>query len=153
MRRMALVSMLALAAGMASALAQAPRVDLATGARPGNVIGSGDSLPMSQKAGNTGPGNVTAGVVPNLPTSDVGTDGTPLAYLQAARRALADGRTGEAQQALEMAQTRTLDRSVLATEADKPSASIRVQQIGDAIRALGNGQREAALGLIDALLL
>ena len=42
-------------------------------------------------------------IAPALPMPDVGEDGPATAYLRAAEAALATGRTGEAQQALEMA--------------------------------------------------
>ena len=47
---------------------------------------------------------------PNLPTTLVGPNATPADYLRAAQQSLQAGRTGEAQQALEMAETRLLDR-------------------------------------------
>ncbi len=38
-----------------------PGVDPETGARPGNDIGTGESLPLSDKAGNIAPGDTTSG--------------------------------------------------------------------------------------------
>ena len=89
-----------------------PGVDPITGARPGNEIGTGASLPMSDKAGNITPDNTASRLAPNLPSPAIGENATPRDYLIAARTALLTGRTGEGQQALEMAETRALDRSV-----------------------------------------
>ncbi len=47
-----------------------------------------------------------------LPAPAVGEDAPPADLLRAAESALAAGRAGEAQEAMEMAQTRLLDRSV-----------------------------------------
>ena len=89
-----------------------PGADPATGTRPGDEIGTGASGPFSNNASNIGPQDTTSTIAPNLPAPDVGPNAPPRAFLVAARSALLAGRTGEAQQALEMAVTRTLDRSV-----------------------------------------
>src|SRR5579862_2271701 len=89
-----------------------PGTNPQTGARPGNDIGTGESLRLSNRAGNIGPQDTRSEIAPNLPSPSVGQDSPPAAYLRAARTALLQGRTGEAQQALEMAETRALDRSV-----------------------------------------
>jgi hypothetical protein len=73
------------------------------GARPGNEVGTGSSLPLSDRASNIGSGDTRSGITPNLPSPVLGEDAPVQAYLQAARSALIAGRTGEAQQALEMA--------------------------------------------------
>ena len=116
-----------------------PGANPGTGARPGNVIGTGMSLPMSTKAGNL-----------NLPTPAVGENASAADLLRAARSALAAGRTGEAQQALEMAQTRLLDRSVPLGQTDKPSDDPVVRQISQALRALAADDRPTCLRLIEA---
>ena len=116
-----------------------PGADPETGARPGNVIGTGMSLPMSTKAGNL-----------NLPTPDVGENASAADLLRAARSALIAGRTGEAQQALEMAQTRLLDRSVPLFQTDKPSDNPAVQQISQARQALLAGDRPTCMRLLEA---
>jgi len=131
----------------ASALAQLtltpqgvpPGANPETGARPGNVIGTGMSLPMSTTAGNL-----------NLPTPAVGENASTADLLRAARGALAAGRTGEAQQALEMAQTRLLDRSVPLGQTDRPSDNPMVQQIAQARQALLADDRPACMRLIEA---
>ncbi|MEO8714286.1 MAG: hypothetical protein ABI369_04670 [Acetobacteraceae bacterium] len=132
-----------------SALAQnAPNTP--SGARPGNVIGTGESLPRSNKASNTPGSPVKSQIAPNLPSPNLGPNAGPADYLQAAHTALAAGKTGEAQQALEMAQTRALDRSVPQGQTNNPSQSPLVNSIGAAIRALGSGNRGSAMQAIDA---
>ena len=57
-------------------------------------------------------------------------------YLRAAQSALQAGRTGETQQALEMAQTRLLDRSVPQAQTNNPSDNPAVTQVSQALKAL-----------------
>jgi hypothetical protein len=83
---------------------------------------------------------------------DVGEDGPATAYLRAAEAALATGRTGEAQQALEMAQTRLLDRSVPLGQTGVPSADPAVAQISAALQALAAGDRMGCVTQIQAAL-
>src|SRR5271167_5010351 len=64
---------------------------------------------------------------PNLPAGD-----RPSDYLRAAQGALAAGRTGEAESAMEMAQTRILDRSVPLGQTYNPSDNPTIQQISQA---------------------
>ena len=133
----------------APALAQNPPAT-PSGARPGNVIGTGESLPTSNKASNT-PGSTGHGLLaPNLPSPALGADAGPADYLHAARSALAAGKTGEAQQSLEMAQTRALDRSVPMGATNDPSQSPLVKSIGMALHALGTHDRAATMQAIDA---
>jgi hypothetical protein len=91
----------ALLIGMVATLAAAqqlpPGVDPETGARPGNEIGTGSSLPLSDKASNITPQDTTSTIAPNLPSPAVGPDASVRNYLVAARSALLVGRTGEAQ--------------------------------------------------------
>ena len=94
---------------------------------------------------------LNVGVAPALPTPPVGTEAAPHDYLKAARDALTAGRTGEAQQSLEMAETRELTRAVPPEDAARPDPNPAVNQIRDALHALGRGQRERALQIIDAL--
>ena len=135
-----------------SALAQAPGLDPATGARPGHEPGIGDSLPLSNNASNIGPADTRSNIAPTLPPSSAGENATARDYLAAARAALVTGRTGQAQQSLEMAETRALDRSVVADQVSVPSDSGFIARIGDARRALGNGDRTQAIAMIDLAL-
>jgi hypothetical protein len=135
------------------ALAQAPSgMDPATGARPGHQIGIGDSLPRSDKASNIGAVDTRSAIAPTLPAPAIGDAGASHDYLQAARASLVGGRTGQAQQSLEMAETRSLDRWVPAGQTSAPSDSQLVSRIRDARRALGGGDRARALHLIDLAL-
>ena len=121
-----------------------------TGARPGNEIGTGASLPRSDKASNIGPGNTQSTIVPNLPSPPIGENATPRDYLLAARAALATGRTGEAQQSLEMAETRALDRSVPLFQTNVPPKDPLVAEIQAALDALGAGDKLRAMQIIEA---
>lgn len=89
-----------------------PGANPETGARPGNIIGTGMSLPTSNKASNITAQDTTSPIAPRLPNPPVPEGGTSHAFLVAARAALVGDRTGEAQEALEWAETRALDRSV-----------------------------------------
>jgi hypothetical protein len=136
-----------------SALAQAPPVvDPATGARPGHVPGVGESMPQSNRASNIVPADTRSNIAPTLPSPAIGDNAGPSDYLKVARASLVAGRTGEAQQSLEMAETRALDRSVEQAQAGTPSDSKLVSQIGDARRALGDGNNAHAIELIDLAL-
>jgi hypothetical protein len=143
--RYALPASLVALALTASAGAQ---TDPATGARPGNVIGTGQSLPLSDKASNVTAADTNAVIAPRLPTPSAGDDASPRAFLQAAERALTLGRTGEAQEAIERAESRLLDRDVAPSAAGRPSSQKLVAVVGDARRALAAGDRPGAMRLI-----
>ena len=110
------------------------------------------SQPASDQASNTGADQPASTVAPSLPEPDVGQNAPAQDYLHAARAALATGRTGEAQQALEMAQTRLLDRSTPLFQTNTPSVNPAVGKIAAAIKAMGTGDRFAAMALIDEAL-
>ncbi len=82
---------------------------------------------------------------PALPESD-----RPSDFLQAAQGALATGRLRETQEALEMAQTRMLDRSVALGQTNTPSNDPAVSQISDALRALAEHDRASCMQSIQA---
>jgi hypothetical protein len=107
--------------------------------------------PVSTRASNIVPENTRSAIAPALPSPPVGADSGPRVFLRAARDALAAGRTGEAQQSLEMAETRVLSRSVPAEAAGMPDPDPMVGQIRDALHALGAGDRARALNIIDAM--
>ena len=135
-----------------SAMAQAPPMqDGSPGARVGHVAGVGDSLPRSDQASNIGPADTRSNIAPTLPSSALDENAGPYDYLRAARAALVAGRTGQAQQSLEMAETRSLDRSVPQGQI-APIDSRFVSQIRDARRALGDGDSAHAIELIDRAL-
>lgn len=85
-----------------------------------------------------------------LPEPPLSEDAGPVAFLRAAENALAAGRTGEAQQAMEMAQTRLLDRSVPLGTHDIPSAQPAVKLISQGLQALADGDRMTCLRMIQA---
>ncbi len=125
---------------------------LPLGARPGYDARAGSSTPYSTRASNIDRADTRATIAPSLPTPRLGPDAAPLQYLEAARGALAAGRTGQAQQSLEMAQTRLLDRSVTYDATNRPIADPAVAQISDALRALASRDRFRAMQIIDATL-
>ncbi len=127
-------------------VAQAP------GARPEHEPGVGASYPLSNRASNIRSSDTHSVLAPTLPTPALGPDATVQDYLRAARAALGAGQTGQAQQALEMAETRALDRSVPQGATNAASHSDLVARIGAARRALGAGHRNQAMQRIDAAL-
>ena len=88
--------------------------------------------------------------LPPLPSVGVPEGGRPSDYLRAAQSALAAGHAGEAQSALEMAQTRMLDRSVPLGQTDNPSDNPTIVQISQARQALAARDRATCMQLIQA---
>ena len=84
-------------------------------------------------------------MAPRFPTPSAD---DPDRLLMAAQNALSRGRTGEAQEALERAETRLLDRSTLATEANAPISGPRIDAIRQALSSLGSGDRAGAKAAI-----
>lgn len=120
--------------------------------RPDNVVGTGQSLPLSNSASNINGANTRSVIAPRLPPPPIPEGAPPAAFLQAARAALAAGRTGEAQESLERAETRTLDRSVPYSGTGQPSGQPLVQQISSALQALSTGNIGRTMQMIDAAL-
>jgi len=129
-----------------------PGIDPNTGARPGNEIGTGNSLPLSDKASHIIPGEATSTIAPRLPNPDVGPNAGPRQLLEAARAALATSRTGEAQEAMEQAETRLLDRAVLPSKIRTVDNTPLIEDIRAARMALGTGDRSKSVQMIDAAL-
>ena len=124
-----------------------------TGARPGNVIGTGMSEPMSNRAANINQGDQPyPRIAPNLPTPPIGENASAADYLRSAQASLAAGRTGEAQQSLEMAETRLLDSLVPYGTTGARVRSPAIAQISQARQALAAGDRARSMQLIDAAL-
>jgi len=122
----------------------------ANGSRPGNDAGTGTSPPMGNRTSNLTPWNTPASIGSNLPpTNEVGGEQAS-DYLRVAQGALAAGRTRETQQALEMAQTRMLDRSVPIGQTNNPSDNPTVKQISQALQALAGRDRATCMQLIQA---
>jgi hypothetical protein len=122
----------------------------ATGARPGNDIGTGMSLPLGTRASNIDAADTRSVIAPNLPSPPIGPNAGPVDYLRAAQSALQANRTGEAQQSLEMAQTRLLDRSVPMGQTNNPSDNPAVTQVTQALKALAAGDRAQTMQLIQS---
>lgn len=153
MRYVSFATVAVLSLATLQALAQSPSgLDPATGARPGHQPGVGDSLPLSNKASNIGPGDTRSNIAPTLPASSADANATPRDFLRAARASLVAGHTGQAQQSLEMAETRALDRSVAQGQTGTPSDSKLVSEIRDARHTLGSGDGPRAIQLIDIAL-
>jgi hypothetical protein len=139
--------LLVLTAQVAAAQTAQPPV-----ARPGNDIGTGQSLPLSSTAGNIGPGDTHNLIAGRLPTPAIDENAPPAAFIDAARQALAAGRTGEAQEAIERAETRALDRAIPPSQAGTPSQQPLVQQLRDARMALGSGDKPRTMAILAAAL-
>ena len=118
------------------------------GARPANEFG-GDGT-TDGHAIRLAMDNARSTVVPALPSPPGGDEQRASDYLKAAQGALAAGRSGEAQQALEMAQTRMLDRSVPMGQTNNPNDNPTVQQISRALQALAVRDRATSMQFIEA---
>jgi len=110
--------------------------------------GTGESGPASNKASNITAADTHSAIAPHLPQPPVGEGATADSYLQAAQSALQTHRTGAAQQALEMAETRLLDRSTPVNAADQPDQDAAVQQVANARKALASGDTQGASSAI-----
>lgn len=91
-----------------------------------------------------------AGPESSAPGSGLPEDSKPSDLLRAAQGAVVTGHRREAQERLEMAQTRLLDRSVPLGQTHDPSASPAVGQISRALQALAAGDRSTCLDSIQA---
>ncbi|HYP62739.1 MAG TPA: hypothetical protein VEQ16_02560 [Acidocella sp.] len=123
-----------------------------TGARPGNDIGTRDSLPRSPAASNITSADTNSTIAPTPPEPSVGPDAGVNALLSSANQSLATGETGQANEALEQAETQILQRSVLKTQTDYTSTDPVVAQIDQARLAIGNRDNEDATRIIDQIL-
>ncbi len=98
--------------------------------------------PQSSTASNISSANTRSTVAPGLPNP--GSDLSPNQYIMRARAALARGRTGEAQEALERAETRLLNRSTAVNDANAIDRAPRIASIHAALAALAVGNRAGA---------
>jgi hypothetical protein len=136
-----------------SALAQTPPgMNPLTGARPGHEPGVGYSLPLSKCASSFLATDTRSSIAPTPPSLAISDNVTTNDYLRFARASLVAGRTCQAQQSLEMAETRALDRSVEPGQGSVPDDSLLVSRINDARRALGDGDNPHAIQLVDLAL-
>jgi len=106
----------------------------------------------ANQASDNSPGATHGEIAPRLPAPHIGPDASPHDLLAAARLDLASHRNGAAQEALERAETRLLDRSVAPRAADTPDSRPMVDRIAEARRALAGGDADGARGIIDGLL-
>lgn len=114
----------------------------ATGARWGHTPGIGISLPVSPQASNITPQDTRSIIAPTLPKPALGENATPAQFLGAARDALARGQTGEAQEAMERAMTRRLDRDAMG--GIEPSNDPMIGKIRAALDSLASRQFQTA---------
>ncbi len=119
-----------------------------TGGHWAHEPGTGLSGPASNHASNLGGADTGSAIAPHLQSPNLGPDAGPEGYLLAASAALRQNRTGEAQQALEMAETRLLDRSTPVSAAGQPDQDPRVQAVDQALQALGRNDAAAAQNAI-----
>jgi hypothetical protein len=94
------------------------------------------SEPFATHASNINAADTRSDIAPQLPQPGVGPDAGPAGYLRAAEHALYRGQTGMAQNALEMAETRLLDRSVIRGQGSIPDNSHAIQSIDVALNDL-----------------
>jgi len=89
-------------------------------------------------------GVATAQPAPRLPTPPVATNAPPPVYLQQARRSIQAGRTGEAMEALERAETRILEVIGAPPRPGGPATNPFITGIHNARAALARGDRREA---------
>ena len=130
--------------------AQAPMAPAATAQPPMNEPHT--AAPVVTHASNIDTANTKSDVAPALPNPPVGPDAEPQIYLHTAARDLSARRTGAAQQALEMAETRLLDRGVPADSVGTPDRDPAVAHVSTALHELANNNIIAAQQEIDAAL-
>ena len=99
--------------------------------------------PRSTTASNIAGTDTRSNLAPALPSP--GVDMGPDQLLQRANQDLRAGRTGAAQEALEEAETRLLDRSTAPSQANMPDSGPRVDAIRKALHALANRDRSGAM--------
>ena len=118
-------------------------------APPTTAYRGGAGSPLSNQASNTTAANTRSEIAPRLPDPNAASN-SPQAFLAAAQRALNQGRTGAAQEALERAETRVLSRSTDASLAGQPDDAAMVRHISEARRALASRNTagaKAAIGM------
>ncbi len=114
--------------------------------------GTGESGPASTKASNIDSADSRSEIAPHFPEPAQGQNATPKTYLNDAQTALMHHRTGLAQQALEMAETRLLDRSTAPDAASQPDQAPAIHQVTLARDDLAHGDIHGAEAAIRAVL-
>lgn len=107
---------------------------------------------MHVRASNIDRADTRSDIAPALPVPPLGPNATPQQFLQQAQMALQHHRSGEAQEALERAETRMLDRSTMPSAANEPDMSPMIKQVTDARDALGRRDWQQASQLIGEML-
>ena len=123
--------------------------DTDANAPPSSAYRGGAGSPRSNHASNIAASDTRSEIAPRLPDPATAST-TPEAYLTAAQNALASGKTGAAQEALERAETRLLSRSTDPSAAASPADMPMVQQIGQARQALATRDIAGARSAIRA---
>jgi hypothetical protein len=142
--------------GMAPDVNGIPSGSMAPGTNsPNQTMGSppGPRMPAqagSEKASNINEQTTRSTIAPRLAMPAMSAGAGPNQYLSVAKRAIASHRTGAAQEALERAETRALDRSTTAAAANTPDNGPVVTNIRNARHALASGDLAGADRLIDA---
>jgi hypothetical protein len=108
--------------------------------------------PITRPASNITRYDARSVIAPALPVPPVPSGDPPRSFLFAARDAVEKGHTGEAQEALERAETRLLDGSTPATVGAIPDRRQAVYAVSAARNVLATGDRPAALAAIDSAL-
>ncbi len=103
----------------------------------------------SRRAANITPADTFSTVAPALPTPAVPPSDPPRAFLLAARSAAQAGRMGEAQEALERAETRLLDWTASPSGHSRTDDQRPVVDVAQARRALAADDRPGTLVAID----
>jgi hypothetical protein len=130
----------------------ADSADDVTGGNWAHQPGTGMSGPASMTASNIDQADSHSNIAPHFPEPKVGAVGSPEQYLMAAQTALAAHHTGAAQQALEMAETRLLDRSTPVNAAGQPDENPMVASVAAARQALGHNDMAGAKAAIKTAL-
>ena len=108
--------------------------------------------PQSSRASNIDQSDTRSTIAPSLPAPPVGQNAGPRQLLVAAQEAIAAHRTGMAQEALERAESRLLDRSVPQGRSNEPTDSSAVEQIEAARHALAAGDLVTASNTVQSVL-
>ena len=108
--------------------------------------------PLSRVASNIDAADTHSTIAPRLPSPGVGLNATPMQLLHAARDALSRKATGQAQEALERAETALLDRSTPPSNANVPDSTDAVKLIAEARQALGHHDIAQATQAVDSAL-
>jgi hypothetical protein len=98
-------------------------------------------------------GNPRLTITPSLPVRYIDPDAGPTPFLITAREAVATGRFGDAEEAIERTETRLLDRRALASTESQPDIDHLIQDLATARQNLAARDRSGAARVIDNALL